>query len=232
MALTQSQLVDLAARRLKVDTDNVAKTGILADLNIAQQILASLLSWKELMKTGTLSLADGTETYSLASDVQFVEQMRITSPTDLESVLTEVDKEIFRQSNPVTSNDGETTPKYWYFTEPSIGSTNLATKQVSFFPIPEQSYTVTYSYKADCPELDSNTDVPFFDGNFHHILADYACWKYAEREPDPTLNPTYWKNEWEEGKRLLMENYRGWSKYQMPIKTSADISNNRRFLTY
>lgn len=231
MALTQLQLVNLAARRLKVDSDNTARTGILDDLNIGQQVLASLMGWKELMKSATLSLTDGTETYSLASDVQYVEQMRITSPTDLEAVLTEVDKEIFRVSNPVTSNDSETTPKYWYFTEPSIGSDNVATKQVSFYPIPEQSYTVTYSYKADCPALDGDNDYPFFDGNFHHILADYACWKYCEREPDPTLNPAYFKNEWEEGKRLLLENYRGWSKYQMPIKTSADVGN-KRFLTY
>lgn len=229
MSLTYKNLQDLCARRTKTDTDSVARAGFQTDLNIAQQIIASLMTWKELEKSATLSLTAGTETYSLATDVNLIEQMRITSPTDREIVLVRADKETLRIAHPVTSNDGTTTPYYWYFTEPSVGSDSSVTKRVSFYPIPEQAYTVTYTYKADATDMDADAEYPFFDGNFHHILAEYACWKYAEREPDPTLNPNYFKNEWEEGKRLLIENYRGWSKYQMPIKTVRQFNTNSNF---
>ena len=217
MAKTYSQLKNICIRKTK-DNSPDAVSGFEEDLNIAQQIIASLRDWPELYQTpGTLSLVDGTEKYSLASDVDEIEQMRITSPTDYEKELPEESKEAHRAVHPVTSNDSKAVPSYWYFDEPSISSTNVETKQVGFYPIPEQAYTVTYSYKRTIPEMSANGSYPFFNSKYHDILADYAIWQYYEREPDEAGNPLYWQNKWEQGKQRMLETYYSQSKHLKPI---------------
>ena len=105
---------------------------------------------------------------------------------------------------------------YWYFTEPTIESDGTRTLKISFWPIPDTSYTVTYSYKKTT-SLTSASVYPFFDTAYHHILSDYAIWQYAVREPDPTLDPNYFKNEWLEGLAMLKRKMMTDSKHQITI---------------
>lgn len=215
---TRLELKNICIRKTK-DNSPEAKNGFDDDLATGEQIIASILKSKgfQLYKTETLSLTSGTETYDLASDVDEIEQLLITSPTADEKELVRVDKEEFRKTNPVTSNDSTSTPSYWYFSEPTIGSDNTETKRVSFYPIPDGAYTVTYSYKSTITGMDADGDYPFFAGRYHHILADYAIWQYAEREADPTMNPNYWENKWEKGLALLTETFYDQTKHLEPI---------------
>ena len=213
---TYTELQNICLRRTKTEGEADALAGFQEDLNIGQSIIASLRLWSELYTSSTLSLTNGVETYSLASDVDVVEQLRITSPTDQEKELKYISKEEFRRINPVTSNDSTAVPTYWYWSEPSIGTDYTPTKQVSFYPIPDGGYTVEYSYKKTVPQMSNVTDYPFFDGKYHHILTYYAIWKYAEREADQSLNPTYWKNEWETALGNLIETD-SQQKHQPPI---------------
>ena len=216
---TRSQLKAICVRKTK-DNSATAQSGFDEDLVIGEQIISAILKSKgfQLIKTSTISLTDGTETYDLDSDVDEVEQVLITSPTDDEKVLERIDKEDLRSFNPVTTNDSESTPSYWYFSEPTIGTDNTETKRISFYPIPDSSYTVTYSYKSTVTGMDADDDYPFFDGKYHHILADFAIWQYSEREADPTMNPNYWENKWEKGQALVIETYYDQGKYLEPIK--------------
>ena len=216
---TRLELKNICVRKTK-DNSAEAQSGFNEDLVIGEQIIVSILKSKgfQLIKTSTLALTSGTETYSLASDVDEVEQIRITSPTDDEKVIDKISKEDLRAMNPVTSNDSTSTPSYWYFSEPIIGSDNTETKRISFYPIPDGDYTITYSYKMILTGMNADGDYPFFAERYHHVLADYAIWQYSEREADPTMNPNYWENKWEKGLALITETFYEQSKYLEPIK--------------
>lgn len=199
-----STLYTTCQTRTKTESDTSARDTFKSDLNIALGVVASQRNWPQLVKTANLSLATSTtapdgSSYGLNTDVDTVEQMRVTSPNQYEKVLYFLTRKELRKLDPVITNSGTGTPQYWYFAEPTQDTNGGEIKQVNFWPLPDQSYTVTYTYKKDAPTLVSDDDLPFFDKKFHHILIDYAIWKYAERDPDPTLNPLYYKNEWETG---------------------------------
>lgn len=226
MALTRLQQYNKVIRLLKVQTSDSSSTGgIVDDLNEAVQIIAAKRIWPELIKTGTIALtgSDGDTTYSLASDVDQVEQIRISSPTSYARVLPQETKERHFMIIPDKTLAGTSTPRYWYFAEPTIAANNVATKTVSFSYRPDQSYTITYSYKRYAPEMDADDDYPFFDGMYHDAPVYYACWKYAERVADPTKNPIYWRGEWEAALERMLADERGRSKYLTPIPGPDEV---------
>lgn len=189
-------LQDTAIRRGKVGAvDSQAKAGIASDLNIAQQIVAGLRFWEELMKRGSLSVVQGTDTYDLASDVDDIEQILITSPSGLVTEVEFVNRTELRRRWPLPANAGQSTPYMAYLAEPSVNA-GTATKQLTFFPEPNQAYTVQYSYRRIVGNMTLPTDYPFFNQKYHHILIDYALWKEAETNPDESKNPNYYRELW------------------------------------
>lgn len=206
---TYEALYKLCQRRTKTEGDADALAGFKEDLNIGVQEIAGLRGWQELEKQDTLTLSASTETYALTSlsgggtDVDFIRQITITSPTANETVVNYIDKEKLRVIDPVTSNSGTGTPLYWYYSEPTISS-GTETRNVSFWPIPDATYVVRVAYKRILTDMSATSDYPFFDRKFHHILADYAIWCYCLREPDATLNPSTFEAAWENGKRRLL----------------------------
>ena len=131
--------------------------------------------------------------------------MRITSPDSYAKMLGHINNFEYWEASPTKANQGTATPTSWYFTQPTINANGAAQFNISFDQMPDQSYTVTYSYKRITPTLATSTDVPFFSPSHHHILIDYALWKYAEREADPSLNPEYFRVSWENGLTSLLE---------------------------
>jgi len=217
MSKTRLELVNICKRKTK-DTSSTSASGFQEDLVTAEGIVDSILNGNQSRKKATtLSLVDGTATYSLPSDVASIEQILITSPTTDEKLLIQVDKETFRATNPVASNDSESIPSYWYFSEPTVASTGVETKQITFYPIPDKSYTATYSYLQNSTLMDSDSDYPFFDERYHVILCDYAIWQYYERETDESGNPMYWQNKWNQDLAWLIETYPKDSKQQLAI---------------
>lgn len=204
---TRLELVNICKRKTK-DTSTLSATNFADDLIIAEGIVDSILNRGKIRtKTATLSLVDGTETYALASDVGTVKQMLLTSPANDEKEIQLIDTETFRRMNPATSNDSKGIPDYYYFIEPTVGATNIESKNINFYPIPDDSYTATYTYRRNSDFMAADTDYPSFDERYHHILADYAIWQYYERETDESGNPMYWQNKWNQDLDWLIETY-------------------------
>jgi hypothetical protein len=146
MAKTRLELVNICKRKTK-DTSSTSSSGFQEDLTTAEGIISTILQANQPGKVlDTLSLTAGVESYSLASNVASVEQILITSPVNDEKEIIEVDKETFRRTNPATSNDSQSCPSYWYHIEPTISSTGVLTKKVSFYPIPDKSYMLKIAY--------------------------------------------------------------------------------------
>lgn len=224
MAKTREELKNMCIRLAK-SSGATSNAGIEEDLNVACNIVASIRDWNELYKINTLALtgSDGDISYSLSSDVDEVEQMKITSPTNYAQVLGRVEKTRIRQLIPDKTIAGRSVPSRWYYVEPSIGSDNVETKKVTFDYRPDQAYTITYSYKANVPEMSESSDYPFFDGNYHHILVNYAMWKLAERLADPSLSPNYYAGEWDISLNFMKEHYQSQSKFLLPIPGPDEV---------
>lgn len=205
--MTLTQLLTECVRRTKTSGDDIATTDFQVNLNEGIKIIASKRDWPELFREATLSLtaADGDISYALSSDVKKVYQMRIISPDSYIKGLDFWKNFYYWEYEPTKANKGTSTPGAWYFTAPTTNTNGSSTFNVSFDEKPQQSYTVKYSYKVKTPTISSLSSVPFFDEDYHSILIDYALWKYAEREADPSLNPTYFFESWQNGLEQLLE---------------------------
>ena len=202
--MTRDQLLGICIRKTK-DDDPEAQDGFKDDLVTAEGIVAALIYGNERIRTKTLSLQQGVETYDLDSTVGIIEQMRLTIPANKEKIIDQIRKKEFRRFNPNTSNESETIPNWWRWHEPTQNSDNSEQKRVSFYPIPDTDYTIEYSFNSIPIGLTTAAQVPYFDSKYHHILADYAIWQYAESEADETMNPNYWENKWDKGLSLIVE---------------------------
>lgn len=207
MSVPFSTIQSTVIARSKMDpTDSTSVNLILSDVNDACSIVASKRNWPELFKTGTaaLALADGDKNYLLNTDVDKVEVMAISVPANNGIRLTQVDRKAILNIVVQKSIGGTAQPTMWYYQPESIDTNNLATKQISFNVMPDKAYTVEYWYRALPPLITVGTNYPFFNQNYHFIVENYALWKYAERNPDPTLNPDYFRGEWEQGLQNLL----------------------------
>jgi len=195
--------------RAKIDPSDTNSTSlIMSDANDAIGIVASLRYWPELMKSGTISLvlADGDKDYPLNSDVDKIDWMGITVPTNNAIQLTYISRKNLANIILQKTIGGTAQPVRWYFDNPTVSSDNVATRNVSFNVMPDKAYTVKYFYKALPPQIVASTNYPFFNANFHYIIDFYCLWKYSERNPDPSLNPAYFRGEWENGVKELLAN--------------------------
>lgn len=206
--------------RCKINsTDTTSISLILSDANDACSIIASKKNFEELLKNSTLSLAlaDGDKTYSLASDVDRVETMNISSPVTYAKTLQYTPRKNILNIILQKTIGGTAAPDYWYVDLPTLDSNFTETKNVSFNCMPDQAYTIKYYYYAYPPVLIASGNYPFFDHNYHQIVELYCEWKYCERNPDPTLNPDYFRGEWENGVKELLGNYESKLTENVPI---------------
>lgn len=215
-----SSIQSTVISRCKIDPSNTTDIGlILSDANDACGIIASLKNWDELFKSAnlTLLLADGDTVYSLASDVDKIETVTISTPTNYAVALQFALRKNILNIILQKTIGGTSQPNYWYFAPPTVSSDNVATKNISFNSMPDQSYTVTYNYYSTPPQITTGTNYPFFPSNYHYIVELYCEWKYCERNPDPTLNPDYFRGEWENGVKELTGNYASKLTENVPI---------------
>ena len=216
--------------RAKIDpSDTPTLNLILLDVNDACSIVASKRNWTELYQTGTipLALADGDTNYPLASNVERVETMAITSPTNNAIQLTNVSR--LNILNMVVGKPigGTGQPTAWYYQPESVSPDNVATKNVSFNVMPDKSYTIEYWYRAFPPLITIGSNFPWFNGNFHWIIDNYCLWKYSERNPDPTLNPDYFRGEWDSGLAQLLESVSDDLMMSLPIAGPNPNANSQ-----
>jgi len=216
--------------RAKIDPSDTTSIGlILSDANDAIGIVAAQMSFEELWRSASISLAlaDGDKLYSLAADVDKIETVGISAPTNFAKQLINVPRKNILNITLQKTIGGTSTPTYWYLAMPTIDSvTNTETKNISFDLMPDQAYTILYTYKAYAPLLAAPTSFPFFDPNYHYIIEYYCLWRYAERNPDPTLSPDYFRGEWENGVKELVSNYKMKTIDAVPIGTPIISKGN------
>lgn len=225
MSKTRLQLVNICKRKTK-DTSSTSESGFQEDLDTALGIVDSILNRDKGDIKATLNLIAGTESYPLPTNVDTLNQFVITPPAT-GSKLTWVGRDIFRLNNPDTSTSSHGVPSYWYEIEPTIdGATNVETKNINVFPIPDVDYVATYTYIKSLPIMVTNAAYPSFNGKYHHILADYAIWQYYERETDESGNPMYWQNKWEKDLEWVIETYPRSIKYLAAISGPDQLESD------
>lgn len=220
MALNRDYLKNFVIRKAKIlNNDAASLSDVIDDMNFSLNIIAPKKDWPQLVKSNTLTTTanDGDISYPLQSDVDRVEQMLITSPQSYSREIKFMERELQRRQIPNKLIPGRTTPSRWYFNEPTLDTNNVATKNVSFNFRPDQAYTITYSYYSFAPTMDSTIAYPFFDPMYHLYPAYFAIWKYAERIKQPSLDPIYWRGEWENGLKTIEEDEQGDTKHLLPI---------------
>ncbi len=226
MSKNLQQTISYVTRKARIDVNSsVDIAAITEDSNDAIGIVASKRNWDELYKTITLSLAssDGDKNYPLDLTVDKVELVRITLPVDYAREIFYVPRREVLSVLGAKTNNGKATPNRWYYSEPSISSSNVETKLMSFDNMPDLAYTVAYTFRKLPPLLVNPTDYPFFDANYHHIIGAYDIWQYAERNPDSAMNPDYWKGQWEEGLDELLAAYDSKVTINSPIPGPRSI---------
>lgn len=210
MSKTLVGLQNFVIRRARIDIGDTTSIGaIIEDLNDAIDIIASEKNWDELYSTKNLFLTktDGDIVYALDATVDKVDQVRITSPVTYARPITYIQRRELLDVLGAKTNNGKTTPSLWYFAEPTLSTSNVETKNISFNTQPDQAYTVSYTFRSLPPQLIDAVDYPFFNANYHYILGDYAIWRYAERNPDTFMNPDSFERKWTIGLSELLKAY-------------------------
>lgn len=155
-------------------TTDTITTQILRAVNDARRDIIARVPKDWLFKTSTFNTANGTSTYSLASDVQEPLFFRYTD-SSTEYVLKKVsDLKTFYETM-YSATQPVDLPKY--FVEHGLDASGY--KKVLLYPTPDDTYTVTYGYYKDPSRTDLTTsdlateipDVPVY-------LQD-ALWKQA-----------------------------------------------------
>jgi hypothetical protein len=188
--LTQDQVSDTTAASL---------LRIKKYLNLAQkQVAGARENWRGLQSSSTFTTVAGTEEYTLGTDVYKIRNVRITD-TDKESVLQEVNFQEQVEQYPETTDDSQSTPFRWYISDEVAG----LPQKIKLFPIPDAALEVTYDYYTNVTDMSDINDVPFFPARWHHVLVDFACARYFERDQEFT-SASYYETKYRNGLQELL----------------------------
>lgn len=169
-----------------------ALIGFQSYLNFGQNDLAIQLgNVEELHASDTLSFSQGTESASLATDFLVMRnEPYISFPTDYEKVLTRINYNKLRALYGTTSDDSQSTPIYWYYTPTGENA-------LSVFPVPEQTYTISYDYLKKPDAMTAPADEPFFPSPYHYLLVDFALAMYYESPSQRAFDrAAYYSTKW------------------------------------
>lgn len=150
------------------DGPQVNRTRIKNWINEAQRQIAREVEGPEFQSTYSLTLIPGTYAYSLPAD--FLRAQVVAYPAQ-NTTMNPMDLKDFFQANPSQVAG----PPQNYALD---GSTLL------LFPNPSTADTISLYYLANPPVLVNDTDVPVLNGDYLHLLVDYAVRKAFEAEDD------------------------------------------------
>lgn len=168
------------AHRGDVDiTTDVITAQIIRAMSDTFKELTRRIPRKKLWKQATLSIVQGTATYSLASDVQepIIFHYTVNNSLNL-PVKSDSDREWFQDI--FTPNADQRDPT-WYR---EIGPDGSDNKQIEFYPTPKQALTVNYEYYRN-PEIEFTTSdlsnqIPAIPEQLHDALWKGALHKFLK----------------------------------------------------
>lgn len=136
----------------------------------------------EFRGTGTLSLVDGTRTYSLTSDAigYGVYDWSMVNTSANNASIEEATLEFIKTSYPGYKSD-EGQPAYYYFEGGNVG----------FYPIPDASYTVTYEYQKQLTESTSTSATFLIPDDWLDFVKKYATCLWEKAKGYGSYESTY-----------------------------------------
>jgi hypothetical protein len=142
---------------------------------VINTVATSFQQERKLNKTHQFSLAINGESFDVTTAVPEalkVDKIRIISPVDYSGVLTKKTSHYIRSIFGESSDDGQGTPRYWYWDEDTADT-------IRFYPKADQAYIMKLDYIKTPDSLSDNNSVPFFEKAFHQMLIwGVLAWYY------------------------------------------------------
>lgn len=160
-----------------VTTDDITAQ-IIRAANDARRKLIRRLPKEYLRKTSTISVVQGTTTYSLASDVQEPLLFRYTS-SNAEYIVRKVDSEREFYDLLYSASAAQNKPTHYF----DAGRDNSGYRQVILYPTPDASYTVNYTYykdpsRTELTTSDLATEIPDVPSYLQDALVSGTIWLF------------------------------------------------------
>jgi hypothetical protein len=167
MAYTANDIISQVSGRLK--DASVSNTQILRFINDANREICNRYQWDFMESSANLSTVIGTQNYTLsgiASDLQQVVNLRITSPDTYEGWLAPMTAEDFDRYNADPTSQANGTPTHYYFWNNSV----------YLFPVPDQVYTIQVRY-IKVPTTLTTADQPDIPEEFQEVVTLGALYR-------------------------------------------------------
>jgi hypothetical protein len=147
-------------------------------LNEAQGRISRLLELPSLYTTTSIPTVNGTDTYSLPTNVIRINGVtNASSPSELSYVEDPAD---INYSNQNGQNLGE--PQYYTFFGTSL----------RLSPIPDAVYTLTVDYYQTANTLQADSDVSLLPSDYHDIMISYALSRAYRSEDDMQMSQFFY----------------------------------------
>ena len=144
-------------------------------------------NWPFLKATGTITTADGTQDYSLASDYDFGSLYSVRDTTN-NNPLGMIIPEDYDYFDPDSSEEG--TPFFYFL----WGVDDDYVQEISFYPIPGGTYTIKYRYTKDPTPTDIETDTsndsesPILPQKYRMGLVDAVLEELLQKDTNPNAD--------------------------------------------
>lgn len=191
--------IQARVQQLVQDTSGSSLLNIQNWINDGQQDFQSRLSyWPWLLSSTTFATAANDDTYSLASDVDKVINLRDETNGRF---MPEVSRKLFQMVEPYVNTTSDTAqPTEWY----RFGMDSSGYVQIKLWPVPASVYTVRYDYYKLVSDLSSSADVPVIPVKYMKALIAYACKEYFAMKQDPMAD--YYAGQYEiEVQKAIMD---------------------------
>lgn len=184
----------------------LAKTIIKTGINEAYSDIASIMNWKELENSTTVSLVPNVNEYTPITNSSTIPRIRridsIINQTD-NKYLSNVEREQFEKSYPfVDPNVNTGTPTLWY----ESGYNSNRDIKFKVYLVPDGAKTVQVIYYEEPLELILDGDIPRIPDQWHYGLSYLGLAKYYEYQHD--FLSIYYRDQFEAYKaKILMAEY-------------------------
>ncbi len=161
-------------------SDSTTRNRVKNAINMGQSDFVLRELWPFRETTGTLSLVQGTQEYSLISNFSDIDSQNIISVAlqgAQNSKLTYWPFSQLRADNPDFDLTGSSIPTRYYIKGGSIG----------FWPVPSGAYDCLIDYYKVPTEMSADADVPILPLNYREALMHYALSSEHDFNTDPDL---------------------------------------------
>lgn len=171
----QDRILDLISK-----SDATTRNRVKNWINMGQSDFVLRELWPFRETTDTISLVQGTQEYSLVSEMADIDQQNIIAVSlqgSVQAKLVYWPYNQLRALKPDFDYDGQSVPNKYY----------LKSGQIGFYPTPNASMTVAVDYYKVPTELDDDADETIIPANYREALVHYGLSLEHDFNSDPDL---------------------------------------------